>query len=142
MTMIFKNINGTYIPLCAAAREFMSKQISGAEIELDVPKDKKRSNPQNRSIHKYCDMVSEAFNDAGLGMKVILSSKPEAEIPWDAAKIKEVIWRVVQKAMYGTTSTTQLTTSQVSKVYEVINREIVAEHGLTVPFPSLETIAE
>lgn len=96
----------------------------------------KRTLAQNRSIHKFCSMLSEALNDAGLDMKKTL--KPHVEIPWTPANVKEHIWRPIQEAMLEKESTTELDTKQVNEVYEVINRHMAQNHGVSVEFPHEE----
>ena len=39
-------------------------------------------------------MIANALNDAGLDMKKVL--KPEIDIPWNTATVKEYLWRPVQ----------------------------------------------
>lgn len=96
--------------------------------------DEKRTKLQNRSIHKYCATLSDTLSDAGLDMKAVL--RPEAEIPWTPANVKDNIWRTVQVAMFNVESTADLTTAQVSQVYEVVNRHLTNTVGVSVPFPN------
>ena len=94
-----------------------------------------RTDQQNKSIHLFCDLLAEALNDAGhtLNDKVVI----KADIDFTKENVKEQIWKPVQQAMYpDKTSTTQLTTGEVSKVYEQINRFIAERAGVSVPFPS------
>ena len=70
---------------------------------------KTRTLTQNSSIHKYCAMLSEAFNAAGLDMQTVLAEG--TSIPWSEAKVKEDIWRTVQIAALGKKSTTELNTN-------------------------------
>ena len=88
-------------------------------------------------MHKYFTMLAEALNDAGYSandrmvIKLDLDFTPEI--------IKEAMWKKIQDAMYpGKTSTTQLSTAEVGKVYEELNR-LMAEHfQIHVPFPSVD----
>jgi hypothetical protein len=98
--------------------------------------DKKRTLTQNNSIHKFCELLSEELDNAGLDIKRTL--KEEFEIPWSPERVKELLWKPLQEAMLDKTSTTQLTTKEVSKVYEVLNRWLGTKHGLHVPWPSEE----
>lgn len=121
----------------------MSKYIFGGAKDDTVPmpdefKDKPRTNRQNSALHKLFDMLAEALNDAGLDMRKTL--KPGVEIPWTQANVKEYLWRPIQKAQLDKQSTTELTTKDIDKVYETLNRYLGDKHGLHVEFPSVEEI--
>ena len=91
---------------------------------------------QNKSIHKYFELLAERLNEAGLDMKAVL--KPEVDIPWTEENVKNHLWRPVQMAMLSKQSTTELTTAEISDVYQVINRHLGEKLGIHVPFPSNE----
>ena len=94
-----------------------------------------RTLKQNASIHKYCTLLSTAFEDAGLDMQTVL----EKAIPvkWTMESVKEVIWRRIQIAMFPKkTSTKQLETTDVNEVYQVISRQMATEFEINVPFPN------
>lgn len=98
----------------------------------------KRTNAQNRSMHKLFNQMSDTFNTLGLDMKIIL--KPEWKIWWTPEAVKKELWKPVMKAMYGIDSTTELNTAQVSKVYEMIAKNIGEKHGVEIEFPSKEQL--
>ena len=93
----------------------------------------KRTLLQNKAMHKYFSMLSEALNEAGYDMKKTL--KPEIDIPWTPAMIKEHLWRPIQLAMTNKTSTTEQQTIDVSAVYETLNRHTSTKLGVSVGFP-------
>ena len=97
-----------------------------------------RTAQQNKAIHVYLQMVADALNDAGLDVQTTLS-KP-LEMPWNEHLAKELIWRPVQTAMLEKESTTELTTAEVSQVYDVIARHLATTYGVDVPFPAREEI--
>jgi hypothetical protein len=80
-------------------------------------------------------MVAEALNDAGLDMRVFL--KPEIAIPWSQETVKDFLWRPVQKLCLQKRSTTELTTKDIDKIYDVLNLHL-GKQGIHVPFPSIE----
>jgi len=98
------------------------KLAKDGALKMSVKSAKKRTLTQNRSIHKYCELLSEAFNEAGLDMQTVLAEG--ASIPWSESKVKDDIWKKVQFAALGKKSTTELNTNEVSKVYEIVNRHI------------------
>ena len=112
------------------------KLAKDGALKVSVKSAKSRTLTQNKSIHKYCAMLSEAFNEAGLDMQTVLAEG--TSIPWSEAKVKEDIWRTVQVAAVGKVSTTKLETHEVTKVYEIVSRHISQTFGLFVPFPAKE----
>lgn len=96
----------------------------------------KRTQQQNKAIHKYCANLAQALNLAGLDMKQVL--KPHIEIPWSPATVKDFLWRPIQRIQFQKESTTELTTKEVSDVWETVNRHLSERFNMTVPFPSIE----
>lgn len=93
---------------------------------------------QNRSIHKLFRMLSDDLNSKGLDARLIL--KPTYQIWWTEEMIKRDLWCPLQKVMFNTEHTAELTTAQVSKVYEQLAKIIGEKHGVEIEFPSqLET---
>lgn len=97
---------------------------------------KQRTLQQNKALWKYCELLAEALNGAGLDMKKTL--KPEVAIPWNKDSVCEHLWRPVQEAMTGKKSTTELNTVDPSEIYEVLNRHLSERFGLYIPWPSEE----
>lgn len=99
-----------------------------------------RTTQQNRALHKGARILAETLNDAGLDAKKTL--KPEASIPWTMEMILDLMYKPIMSAMYpDTTSTTELTTKQVSYIWEVMNRHLSERFGIAVPFPGDENNA-
>ena len=100
--------------------------------EFDFPK--QRTPQQNKAIHKYFSLVSDALNDAGLDMRAVL--KADADLPWTPESVKTYIWKAVQDAMLDKESTTALTPKEVNEIYEVVDRHLSNTFNLHVEFPS------
>jgi hypothetical protein len=66
-------------------------------------------------------------------MKALL--KPHVEIPATEELIKDMVWRPVQKIMTGIESTTDLSTTDVNDIYQVVSRHLAEKHGISVAFP-------
>ena len=97
---------------------------------------KQRTNKQNSSIHKYCELLADSLNDAGLDMRKVL--KESVDIPWTPATVKEQLWRPIQVPSVGKLSTKDLDRAEVSKVYDILNRHLNDKLGVHVPFPKKE----
>ena len=93
-----------------------------------------RTLTQNRALHKFCQMLADKLNEAGLDQKKVL--KPEVEIPWTMEAVKEGLWKPVQEAVTGLKSTTKPEASQYSDIYEVLNRHLTTKLGVHVPWPT------
>jgi len=98
---------------------------------------KQRSNPENNAMHRYCDQLSKALNDAGLDFRQTL--RQDIEIPWNEYLVKEFLWRPIQKAMTGHTSSTKPKRGEYGKIYEVLNRHTSAKLGVFCVWPSKES---
>lgn len=100
--------------------------------------EKQRTLQQNRALHLLFNHLAEELNDSGFDMRKTL--KPGVEIPWSGKTIKEYLWRPVMKAQLGKESTTEMTTKDIDRVFETINRHLGEKFGLHVDFPSVESI--
>ena len=98
----------------------------------------KRTPQQNKALHKYFEILPEALNDAGLEMKAVFEIK-EVDVPWSKETVKEVLWRPIQLAMTEKGSTTELTSGEPNRIYEVLDRHLSEKFGLHVEFPHEES---
>ncbi len=102
---------------------------------------KPRTNQQNKALHLYFEMVAQALNDAGLSQQVVLS-KYKVELDWSKERVKENLWRPIQKALTHKTSTTELKKhGDIDPIYEHVNR-FLSQMGVHVPFPVDESNVE
>ena len=105
------------------------------EIKI-VRRAKQRTDQQRKAIEVYCRELATALNDAGLDQRAVLAQMREGiEIPWSQESVKDTLWRRVQVAIIGKESTTKLSTDEVSRVYDVLNRWTGQTFGVSVPFP-------
>ena len=97
-----------------------------------------RTLTQNRALHKFCQMLADKLNEAGLDQKKVL--KPEVEIPWTMEAVKEGLWKPVQEAVTGLKSTTKPEASQYSDIYEVLNNHLSSKLGIYVEWPTKDNV--
>jgi phospholipase C len=129
--------NGNRLAIIKAFIVFLWKLPADKSFDVAVTLHTKTRTPtQNNALHKYCGMLSTAFNDAGYTVEMILT-KP-LNISWTDYLVKELIWKRVQEGQLGKESTTKLETHEVGKIYEEINNFTGSEYGIYVPFPSRE----
>ena len=96
-----------------------------------------RTSQQNKALHVYFGLVAEALNDAGLDIRKTVP----IDIFWSYESVKELLWKPIQKSIYGKQSTTQLDKhKEIDIVWEHLNR-FLARLGIeSVNFPSLKEI--
>lgn len=104
----------------------------------NIEEKKPRTILQNKALHLYFQMVADALNDAGYDMKRAL--KPHVEIPWSKDSVKTFMWKPIQEVLIGEKSTTQLSTKDIDKVFDVLNRHLGEKFEIHEGFPSIETI--
>jgi len=102
-----------------------------------MEEEKQRTLLQNRALHLFFRLLADELNNAGLDMRKTL--KQSIDIPWTDKNIKEFIWRPIQEAMLLKKSTTEMNTGDMTKIWEVINKNIGEKFGVEVPpIPSQE----
>lgn len=111
------------------------------ETIKDTTHPKQRTQNQNSALWLWFTQLANALNESGKDMRVVL--KPTYSIPWTKDSIHDHIWIPIQKAMYGTDSTTFLhKQEQIDKIHEVIMRELGEKHEIDyIPFPNDEDIS-
>lgn len=93
-----------------------------------------RTSAQNRAAHRWfrqvaCDLDLAGY-EASETIKVPISFTEEI--------VKEYMFKPIAGAMYGKTSTTQLSKEELSSVVEQLQRLFAEKFGITTPFPSKE----
>lgn len=107
-------------------------------LERVKKKVNKRTPTQNSALHLMFTQLADNLNDAGFDMKKTLRS--DADIPWSPEMVKEYLWRPVQKAQVQKESTTELSTKEIDEVFATLNRHLGEKLGITLTFPSIETL--
>lgn len=92
---------------------------------------------QNKSLHKYCELLAEALNDAGYDFKEVITMP----VSFTKENVKEYMFRRVMSALYpDLESTTELTTVQIQTVYNELDRLTATKFGIHVEWPSEESM--
>jgi hypothetical protein len=98
-----------------------------------------RTNEQNRSMHKFFEIVSAQLNDIGHTFNFDGIKGLKMQLPYTPEIVKNFIWRPIQSALFDKESTTRLTTKEVSQIAEIIIK-FFADYGIIVEFPSKESV--
>ena len=134
-TVLIKDGQIVYTP---QLKRYISN-FEGKQIDI-FPKlhRKRRTDKQNAALHLYFTQISEALNDAGFDMKKLI--KKEIDIPWTPLNVKEYLWRPIQRELLRKKSTTELKTTDIDKVYDVLNRLLGERTGIFIPWPCIEEL--
>ncbi len=96
-----------------------------------------RTNKQSRSLHKLFSDVANEMLALGIERRTVMRDLKDYSCPIDEAFLKEV-WRSIQFTQTGKISTTQLTTSEIQKVYDTFNKFLGEFYHIHLPWPSYE----
>ena len=141
--MKLQKVNGTFICFDDAATIESAKIADRQVIDVEIIKAKKRRTlTQNNAIHRWCELVAAAMDAAGISRVITMPSGKAIQSSWSTDAVKRDIWHTIQFAQFGTKSTADLESNQVSAVYETINRDVLAEINIFVPFPDWRELAK
>lgn len=104
-----------------------------------------RTNQQNKALHKLFEELADELLAAGVDMKVVVSIMRNYAVPATKDNVKELVWRPLQEAVTGKKSTTELTTSEVDKVFEQLQGVLNSDERtreLNIVFPSMKVLLQ
>ena len=123
-----------------AIKELASIEPNGA-YQVEIKKlPQKRTDKQNRALHKYFQMVADELEAKNLTVQEVL--KESVERNWDKDAVKSLLWKPIQKALYGEDKTSKATTKYYDKVHFYLSHHLATKFGINVPFPSIENRSE
>lgn len=96
-----------------------------------------RSAIENRCLHKGLTEVANQLQAQGIERKTIVEDLVGYEAPITMEFLKE-IFKTIIFTMYGYTSTTQLESRQMQDSWDVLNKFMGEEYGITATWPSQE----
>lgn len=112
--------------------------FEGKEVVVEIKKrTKNRTSLQNRALHLYFTLLSDAMNDAGYTVEKTLKN---INVPWSPELVKELLWRRVQRWQLAIGSTADLSTKDIDAIYDIVNMLVSDRTGVFVPFPSIEQL--
>jgi len=108
--------------------------LADGVYEFKKNKQDLRTAQQNRALHQYFNMLSEALSSAGYDIPTVI----KAGVSVTPYVVKEFMWKPVQKAILGKESTASLRKNEIDTVYNNLNRITGEKFGINIPFPSIE----
>ncbi len=104
----------------------------------------KRTNQQNKALHKYFQTMARECQEKGVTLRHIVEfyQKRGMETMVTDKIFKDVVFKPIMKVMYGIDSTTKLKKGekQIENIAMVINKNFGEEWGVSQPFPSEEEL--
>ena len=94
----------------------------------------KRTGQQNRALHLYCEMLYQELFFAGITQKKFLEAMDEIN---NSPQSIKAVFREYGRVKYGKVSTADLTTKEISDIYEEFNLNL-SKIGIHIPWPSEE----
>lgn len=98
-----------------------------------------RTDQQRKAIEVYCREVANALDREGHTLQDVVQKITKVEIRPTQANIKAVVWNEISKAYLSKSSSTQLEKSEVTLIYEAMNKWLGIQFQIHVPFPVDET---
>jgi hypothetical protein len=118
------------------AKKYLDELKESGVKKVEVKKyTSTRTGRQNQALHLLFEQVAKELNNLGIPFVYRGLKGMEIETTWTKELFKEMTWKPIQKAMFGTDSTTKLKTDEIDKIFEVINK-FFAEKGIEVTFPN------
>lgn len=135
-----RNEQKTLTELLNGDRSTLHSRLSAYLDTAEVREyEENRTSQQNRSLHLWFEQVASLCRDAGYDAKVVMNNTVAVEMNADIIK---GMWKVMQEALYGTSSTTELQKKeQIDHIVNHFIRFFGEKFGLELPpFPSKETL--
>lgn len=113
------------IEFCTTNKWYADKNILNYLETVTVQEEvkEKRTLKQNNSLYKFLTLVADACIERGVTMRQIYEKTTDFDVPPTKERMHDV-WAWFQKNLYKTESTTELETGQVSKVHEVMMKNL------------------
>lgn len=114
--------------------QYLAAEVEKGPINIKVSSaNKQRTLTQNKALHLYFKLLSDALNDGGYNCFNFF--KEGFAVPWNKELVKELIWKPIQEVMLDEQSTAKANTVDYSKVYDVINAHLIENKNIFVPWP-------
>jgi hypothetical protein len=117
-----------------ADRYLQELKEQGAIIEIKKVS-QTRTNLQNRALHLFFDMAAKELNENGVTYHYFDLNGVDVETRWTKDLFKEMTWKPLQVAMFGTDSTAKLKRNEIDPIFEAINL-MFANMGIQISFPN------
>jgi len=116
---------------------------AGGTCNVDISTAKKqRTITQNASLHLWLTQMATAMSDAGFTHRKLWGSMKESfDLPVTMEMLKGISQKVAMD-MFGKSHTAKLTTVEMQNLYETLNLAFGQSVGVSLPWPSQESLCE
>ena len=119
--------------LCKIDAQATERINSGSKLTIEIH-DNKYTKKQRGSLHVWCEMVAETFNDAGFIFATRTKfNGQEIDINWNMDLVKSEVYKPLLKVMTGKKSTEDQSTIDPSSVALELSRHFAEKYGVTLP---------
>ena len=100
-----------------------------------------RTSRQNKALHLYFTFIANELN--GLGQEFSYSGVKDFDLSmrYTPNIVKDFFWRPIQITLFEKESTTDLVTSEMNEIIEIINK-FFADKGVVITFPSIDSLMD
>lgn len=100
----------------------------------------KRSITQNRAMHLAFQQISDLLIGAGIDQRMITKGLEHYSAPTTPEFLK-LVFKQIMYTMYRKTSTTDLTTNEMTTCFDVFAKFLGESYGIEVSWPSQDSLA-
>ncbi len=86
------------------------------------------------ALHLWFEQVAEELNNKGITQRMLLEKINGIDVPCSKESIKD-LWKAIQSRYIGKKSTTSLTSGEIDKIYDALNKALGERLECHVPFP-------
>lgn len=101
-----------------------------------------RTLQQNKSRHKWDQLIADKLNGAGFDVRIVLEKLAHTGVQWTPQMVKELMFRPIIQALTGQRSTARLTKEQHSLLIDEVIKFLGERLGVYVEYPCVETILD
>ena len=99
-----------------------------------------RTITQNRCLHLCFNQVSQSLIEQGIDQRTIVKDLDGYSAPVTPEFLK-LVFKQIMYTMYRKTSTTDLTTNEMTTCFDVFAKFLGEQYGLEVSWPSNDSLA-
>lgn len=105
-----------------------------------MKEEKHRTVSQNRAMHLAFQQISQLLVEQGIDQRTIVKDLEGYSAPVTPEFLKQV-FKTISYTMYRKTSTTELTTSEMTNCFDVFAKFLGETYGIEVSWPSQDSLA-
>ena len=138
MKINFIKHEGRLVPYDDEARQKVDEFKDGCIYVVDINNSDKRSLQQNKSVHKWCELIANHLNKE----KFFIQDVIKMNTKWNMIKVKEMIFKSVVMSLYTKDSTTKLNKDEFELIIDTITRYLAMKGIICPEFPNKDKLEQ